>query len=104
MNTTLLVLLLVLMGLLVAVLTFVTLLFLRIRRPAKEQNGEALAMLNQNMQAIQHRIDFTNRAIGERLDNAARVIGAVNKELGSMQQGGPQPKDFQKFLRAPTTP
>ena len=103
MNTTLLVLLLVLMGLLVAVLTFVTLLFLRIRRPAKEQNGEALAMLNQNMQAIQHRIDFTNRAIGERLDNAARVIGAVNKELGSMQQVGLQLKDFQNFLRAPKT-
>jgi DNA recombination protein RmuC len=101
MDTTLLVLLIILLALLVAVLFFVGLLYARLRRPGKEQNSEAMALLNQNMQAIQQRIDTTNQAIGERLDNAARVIGAVNKELGSMQQVGLQLKDFQNFLRSP---
>src|SRR6185369_1888196 len=43
-------------------------------------------------------MDTTNKAINERLDNAARVIGAVTKELGQMQQIGKSLSYVQDFL------
>ncbi|MES2288008.1 MAG: hypothetical protein V4547_20135, partial [Bacteroidota bacterium] len=43
---------------------------------------------SQTRQEIQKGMDNSNKAINERLDNAARVIGAVTKELGQMQQIG----------------
>lgn len=58
-------------------------------------------LLNQNIQGMQQRIDHTTRAINERLDNAARVVGAVGKELGQMQQIGTQLASVQEFLRSP---
>jgi len=65
----------------------------------------SLQMLNQNIVALQsnmqQKIDITNRAINERLDNAARVISEVNRELGSMSQIGNQLRSFQDFLKAP---
>jgi DNA recombination protein RmuC len=58
-------------------------------------------MLNQNIQGVQERIDKTTHALGTRLDQAARVIGGVQKELGGMAEIGRQIKDFQDFLRSP---
>ena len=50
--------------------------------------------LDQNLQA-------QSKAINDRLDKAASVIGEVNKHLGHMQEIGRQMKDFSDFLRSP---
>lgn len=53
---------------------------------------------DQTRQEIQKGMDMSNRAINERLDNAAKVIGAVTKELGQMQQIGKSLSYVQDFL------
>ncbi len=52
----------------------------------------------QTRQEIQKGMDNGNKSINERLDNAARVIGAVTKELGQMQQIGKSLSYVQDFL------
>ncbi|MBI4363445.1 MAG: DNA recombination protein RmuC [Candidatus Doudnabacteria bacterium] len=52
-------------------------------------------------ESMQKSIDLTNRAIGERLDNAGKVIGALTKELGGMQEIGRSMKDVQDLLKGP---
>ncbi len=42
-----------------------------------------------------------NRQLNERLDNAAKVIGGVQKELGTMSELGKQMKDLQNFMLSP---
>src|SRR6478672_10724893 len=49
-------------------------------------------------QEIQKGMDTNNKSINERLDNAARVIGSVSKELGQMQQIGKSLSYVQEFL------
>lgn len=66
-----------------------------------QKSDSALTMLNQNIQGVQERIDKTTQALDKRLDQAAQVIGGVQKELGGMQEIGRQIKDFQEFLRSP---
>lgn len=60
------------------------------RRLQKPDDSAALSMLNQNIQGMH-----------TRLDNAARVIGAVNKELGQVQEIGRSMRDLQQFLQSP---
>lgn len=78
----------------------------------KEANREAVKSINEvrrEMQenlsatntALQSQLLKTNKAINERLDNAARVIRVVSKELGGMQEIGRQIQDFQEFLKSP---
>lgn len=43
----------------------------------------------------------TSKAINERLDRAARVIAAVQKNIGEMSEIGRGMKDLQEFLRSP---
>jgi DNA recombination protein RmuC len=52
-------------------------------------------------ESMQSRLDSVNKSINERLDNAARVIGLVSKELGQMSEIGRHMKDVQEFLRSP---
>ncbi len=66
-----------------------------------QKNDQAFSLLNQNIQGMQQRIDKTNDNINERLDNAAKVIGGVQKELGSFQEIGRKMRDLQEFLRSP---
>ncbi len=66
-----------------------------------KKEDQALQILNQGILGMQQRIDKTTEAINKRLDNAASVIGAVNKELGEVQEIGRQMKDLQDFLRSP---
>ena len=47
---------------------------------------------------MQKGLNTTNREINERLDNAAKVIGSVSKELGAMQQIGQSLSYVQDFL------
>ena len=67
----------------------------------RRANDQSLQLINQNLNVFSERIDRTNQAINERLDNAARVISAVNKELGAMSQIGSQLSNFQEFLKSP---
>lgn len=72
----------------------------------KRNNSDSgLSMLNQNMQNMSQNvaeaIGSTNRAINERLDGAARVMMAVNQELGQMKEIGLNLKNIQDFLKSP---
>jgi DNA recombination protein RmuC len=72
------------------------------KKPAEGSGNEHLfTLLNQNIQGMQERIDKTTATIGDRLDNAARVVQGVQKELGSVQEIGRSIKDFQQFLNSP---
>lgn len=62
---------------------------------------EMRTSVDRNTELTQKRLDSTNKAINERLDNAAKVIGAVGKEVGQMSEIGRSMKDLQDFLRSP---
>src|SRR5512135_1384526 len=57
-------------------------------------NDKGLIMLNQTVTSMNERLDKTTEAINERLTNAARVIGNVQKELGTVQE---RFKGFEEF-------
>lgn len=82
----------------------------------QKNNDPVIGLLNQNIQNMQQgmqsnmqnmqsnmhlQLSKTTEAINQRLDNAAKIIGGVNKELGQMQEVGRQMKDLQDFLRSP---
>jgi DNA recombination protein RmuC len=99
-----------LVGVIVLLLICFGVLILYIRRnfrdfKANGKDDQSMQILNQNMVSLQNsfqeKLDRTNQVIGERLDNAARVIGAVNKELGQMSQIGQNLQSFQEFLKSP---
>jgi DNA recombination protein RmuC len=52
-------------------------------------------------EGMQKTIDQTNKAIGERLDNAGRVIAALTKELGGISQVGPDIRRLTETLASP---
>src|SRR3989344_2442062 len=62
---------------------------------------EMLGSVDKNTETLQKRLEATNKAINERLDNAARVIGMVGKEVGQMSEIGRSMKELQDFLRSP---
>src|SRR3989339_534152 len=47
------------------------------------------------------RLEVQNKSFNERLDNAARVIGDVNKNIGEFSEIGRGMKDLQEFLSSP---
>lgn len=47
------------------------------------------------------RIEEQNRAFTQRLDNAAQVIGGVQRSIGEMSEIGRNMKDLQELLRSP---
>jgi len=63
----------------------------------KEMRGS----LDKNTETMQKQLSEANKTLNERLDNAARVIGRVSKELGEMSEMTRQMKDLQDFLRSP---
>src|SRR3989337_2966164 len=63
--------------------------------------SEMRLSVDKNTQTMQERLEATNKAINERLDNAARVIGSVGKEVGQMNEIGRSMKELQDFLRSP---
>ena len=58
---------------------------------------QVFAMLQQNLQGVHERLDNNSKSMNERLDRASTVIGALNKELGSIQTIGQSIKSFQDF-------
>src|SRR3989344_4569976 len=63
--------------------------------------GEMRSSVDKNTDTLEKRLESTNKAINERLDNAAKVIGMVGKEVGQMSEIGRSMKDLQDFLRSP---
>ncbi len=63
--------------------------------------SEMRSSVDKSTETMQQRLDATNKAINERLDNAARVIAGVGKEVGQMSEIGRSMKDLQDFLRSP---
>lgn len=73
---------------------------------------QTLEQVQQTRREMHQKLDITtktvnrqlfesNKHINERLDNASKVIGKVNKELGEMSEIGRSMKDLQDFLRSP---
>ena len=61
-------------------------------------NDKGMVMLNQNINSMNDKIDKTTEAINERLTNAARVISAVQKELGTVQERFKGLEEFNELL------
>lgn len=54
-----------------------------------------------NKQTTEKNIQELNKAIGERLDNAGKVISALSKELGGVAQIGPDLRRLSETLASP---
>lgn len=86
----------------IAILLVLVVLFVRLKSLQDSgKNQEGMLLLNQNIQGVQERIDATTKTLNDRLDNAARVIVGVQKELGVMSEIGRSMKDVQDFLKSP---
>lgn len=102
--------LLLIIGAIVVVGFFVFFKQLQELKEKKEDKSQEVLMkwlqemrgsLDKNTETLEKRLESTNKAINERLDNAAKVIGMVGKEVGQMSEIGRSMKDLQDFLRSP---
>lgn len=66
-----------------------------------QQNDPLFQVFNQNLQAMQNRIDESNKMINEQLSRYMQLMGGVGERLGQMTQIGTQLQEFQAFLRSP---
>lgn len=84
---------------------FAALIYFQTRKPkgdkAQELLLEWLKEMRGSSENMQKRIDETKEAINTRLDNAARVIASISKELGQMYELGRDMKKVQEFLVSP---
>ena len=99
---------------LIGVIVFGFLFFFRqlqdLRKEKEDNKSQEILMkwleemrgsVDKNTETLQNRLEATNKAINERLDNAARIISSVGKEVGQMSEIGRSMKDLQDFLRSP---
>ncbi|TAL19636.1 DNA recombination protein RmuC [Patescibacteria group bacterium] len=68
---------------------------------AKSPNEQALSLINQNMINVQERLDKATESLNNRLDNAAKIVMGVQKELSTVQEIGRGIKEFQEMLNSP---
>lgn len=72
---------------------------------AARKGDTGLQLLNQNIQSLGQNVSQimsnATESLNQRLDNAARVIMAVNSELGQMKEIGTNLKGIQEFLKSP---
>jgi len=73
-----------------------------------QQLGQLLGNVNERLRENSGVLQKTQQALGERLDNAARVVGNVQKSLGSLEEAnrkiydvGKDIASLQEILRAP---
>lgn len=79
------------------------------RKSSQNQTDQNLISWLQSMQESMERSTSTvntsllqnSQALNERLDNAARVIANVQKEIGQMSEIGRSMRELQDFLRSP---
>ncbi len=67
----------------------------------RAENDQSLLLINQNMIGVQERLDKATESLNSRLDNAAKIIGGVQKELSTVQEIGRGIKEFQELLNSP---
>ncbi len=80
-----------------------------LKEPVKDENQVVLMEWLKEMQQSQERntetmraqLDRTNKAINERLDNAAKVVQSVGSEVGKMQEIGESMKDLSAIMKSP---
>lgn len=99
--------------LIIVVAGFAILAYLQFRRKEQpKEDSETLKVMMEWMKEIKQgtesskqqtekNIQELNRAIGDRLDNAGRVIAALTKELGSVGQIGPDIRRLTETLASP---
>lgn len=73
------------------------LIYLTIKNANKKPSDEIVEWLK----STSVRIESQNNSFNERLDNAARVIAQVQKNIGEFSEIGRGMKDLQEFLRSP---
>ncbi len=73
-----------------------------------QQLGQLLSNVNDRLKESSEVLQKTQQSLGERLDNAARVVGNVQKSLGSLEEAnrkiydvGKDIASLQEILRAP---
>src|SRR3990170_8676966 len=77
-------------------------------RQVQQQLGQVLGHVNDRLKENAEVLQKTQQSLGERLDNAARVVGSVQKSLGSLEEAnrkiydvGKDIASLQEILRAP---
>jgi DNA recombination protein RmuC len=77
-------------------------------RQVQQQLGQVLGHVNDRLKENTEILQQTQQSLGERLDNAARVVGNVQKSLGSLEEAnrriyevGKDIASLQEILRAP---
>lgn len=84
---------------------FVATIYFLKQKPKEDQGMkvmlEWLKEMRGSSESMQKRLDETNQSINQRLDNAAKVIGGISKELGQMYELGKDMKKVQEFLVSP---
>ncbi len=68
---------------------------------ALREMRQAADKSEQTRREIQERLDKTGEHINRRLDNAARIIGQIGKELGEISEIGRQMRSLQEMMSSP---
>ena len=92
----------------ILILGFGIVIYLINKRLNKSQDQTLLEWLKSmqqsmdtNSKAVNSTLQENSKALNDRLDNAARVISAVQKNIGEMSEIGRSMKDLQEFLSSP---